>query len=573
MFLRHDPGRSWPAASGVKEFLHDTTGYKTTVVRPVTRFAGSISSIRSMLSGRSTQVLRPVSYQSQVTEGTVHIPSSSSKTQKQFGRSGAGVPAFPFRSQAGRVSVDAAGIGTPVRGIRSERIRIDVEGESGSTSVLGSRPVSYGESLGKAISGSFPYHGHGRGLPAASGVKEFQHDTTGYITTVVRPVTRFAGSISSIRSMLSGRSTQVLRPVGHRSPASLETVHILDSSSEIQLQSRLSRIGIHIVPFRVQAGRVAVSAAKIGTSFLDVHPGRIRSNRSYSLAIGRLLQGFNRGQIAPKWVFTPDYALKPEKRLPTVRKEMKDYIRTDVVGESRDAFDPESRSVSFGGPSSKAVSGSFPYHGPGRRWPVVPVMQGPHKVLTGSGKPFVRPVTPQDERILSTAQPPPDAQPYKQDTKDVIPRGDNAFAAHWAEILHKPRTHITSQRIMRNIELISNHYAHRVMGQKPGRDGRHSKFFSRENHGFPWMPTSRSRDRRGLEMTHVPMRLSGASSGMERNAKEGTGTAPVQGSLQVKVPEMSGVLPVPEVDVYSLANRVYGLIVERVKRELELRGR
>jgi hypothetical protein len=317
---------------------------------------------------------------------------------------------------------------------------------------------------------------------------------------------------------------------------------------------------------------VAVAAAKIGTSFLDVHPGRIRSNRSYSMAVGRFLQGFNREQIAPKWVFTPDYALKSEKRLPTVRKEMKDYIRTDVVGESRDAFDPESRSVFFGGPSSKAVSGSFPYHGPGRSWPVVPVMQGPHKVLTGSGKPFVRPVTPQDERILSTAQSPPDAQPYKQDTKDVIPRGDNAFAAHWAEILHRPRTHITSQRIMRNIELISNHHVHRVMGQKPGGDGLHGKFFPSEGHGFPWMPASRSRDR-GLKMAHVPLRLPVASSGMEGHVKEGAGTAPVQGSLQVKGPDMSGTLPVPEVDVHCLANRVYGLIVERVKRELELRGR
>ncbi|MCD6199519.1 MAG: ATP-binding protein, partial [Deltaproteobacteria bacterium] len=36
-------------------------------------------------------------------------------------------------------------------------------------------------------------------------------------------------------------------------------------------------------------------------------------NRSHSLAADRLLQGFNRGQIAPKCVFPTDYALKPEK--------------------------------------------------------------------------------------------------------------------------------------------------------------------------------------------------------------------------------------------------------------------
>ncbi|MCD6199559.1 MAG: PIN domain-containing protein [Deltaproteobacteria bacterium] len=39
----------------------------------------------------------------------------------------------------------------------------------------------------------------------------------------------------------------------------------------------------------------------------------IRGNRSHSLAADRLLQGFNRGQIAPKCVFPTDYALKPEK--------------------------------------------------------------------------------------------------------------------------------------------------------------------------------------------------------------------------------------------------------------------
>jgi len=40
---------------------------------------------------------------------------------------------------------------------------------------------------------------------------------------------------------------------------------------------------------------------------------RYISNRSHSLAADRLLQGFNRGQIAPKCVFPTDYALKPEK--------------------------------------------------------------------------------------------------------------------------------------------------------------------------------------------------------------------------------------------------------------------
>jgi len=40
---------------------------------------------------------------------------------------------------------------------------------------------------------------------------------------------------------------------------------------------------------------------------------QLQSNRSHSLAADRLLQGFNRGQIAPKCVFPTDYALKPEK--------------------------------------------------------------------------------------------------------------------------------------------------------------------------------------------------------------------------------------------------------------------
>ena len=49
-------------------------------------------------------------------------------------------------------------------------------------------------------------------------------------------------------------------------------------------------------------------------------------NRSHSLAADRLLQGFNRGQIAPKCVFPTDYALKPEKRLLAVRGEVNNYI-------------------------------------------------------------------------------------------------------------------------------------------------------------------------------------------------------------------------------------------------------
>ena len=42
-------------------------------------------------------------------------------------------------------------------------------------------------------------------------------------------------------------------------------------------------------------------------------PELLDGNRSHSLAADRLLQGFNRGQIAPKCVFPTDYALKPEK--------------------------------------------------------------------------------------------------------------------------------------------------------------------------------------------------------------------------------------------------------------------
>jgi len=45
-------------------------------------------------------------------------------------------------------------------------------------------------------------------------------------------------------------------------------------------------------------------------------------NRSHSLAADRLLQGFNRKQIAPKLVFPTDYALKPEKRLLAARWEV-----------------------------------------------------------------------------------------------------------------------------------------------------------------------------------------------------------------------------------------------------------
>jgi hypothetical protein len=48
-------------------------------------------------------------------------------------------------------------------------------------------------------------------------------------------------------------------------------------------------------------------------------------NRSHSLAADRLLQGFNRGQIAPKCVFSTDYALKPEKRLLAVKGEVNNY--------------------------------------------------------------------------------------------------------------------------------------------------------------------------------------------------------------------------------------------------------
>ena len=48
-------------------------------------------------------------------------------------------------------------------------------------------------------------------------------------------------------------------------------------------------------------------------------------NRSHSLATDRLLQGFSRGQLAPKCVFLTDYALKPEKRLLAVRGKVNNY--------------------------------------------------------------------------------------------------------------------------------------------------------------------------------------------------------------------------------------------------------
>ncbi|MEA1867056.1 MAG: hypothetical protein U9N19_02990 [Thermodesulfobacteriota bacterium] len=552
-FPYHRPGHSWPSvSSGVKEFQHDTVGYTTTVIRLVMRFANSRSSIRSMLSGRSTQALRSVSYRSPASLETVHILDSSSETQHKFRPGRAGVRTVPFQVQADRVEVDAARFGTPILDVRQGRIRTEMVEKSGSTSATELRPVSFGRPSSKAVSGSFPYHGPGHSWPSvSSGVKEFQRDTTGYMTTVVRPVTRFANSISSIRSMLSGKSTQVLRPVGHQSQASGKTVYVLGSSSETQHQFRPGRAGVHTVPFQVQTDRLGIAAARIGTPILDIRQGR---------------------------------------------------IQTDVTGELGVTRALDSRPVSSGESSGKAVSGSFPYHGPSRSWPVVPVMQGPYRVLTGSGRLLVRPAIPQ-KNIPLTAQLPPDAQPYKQDTKDVTPRGDNTFAIYRmvtgrdtgrqsksyapayihntfqspagirkTEILHKPYTNTISQRIMRNIELISNHHVHRVMGQKPGGDGLHGKFFPSEGHGFPWMPASRSRDR-GLEMAHVPLRLPESSSGTEGHTKEGAGTAPVRGSLQVKGPDMSGTLPVPEVDAHSLANRVYGLIVERVKREVELRGR
>jgi len=531
----------------------------------------------------SMRVLRPVSHH-RATHEIVHIPSSSSEIQQRFKRSRTRVSTAPFRVQENRLGVEAA-----------------VEYYTKTTNVPGLRPVSFGKPLGAGMNVLFLRHGPGSSWPVASWVKESQYDITGYTTTVVRPVMRFASSISSTGSMLSGKSTQTLRPVSYKSQDSGKTVHVLGSSFETRHRFRPSRAGVRTFPFRVRADHVEVDAARSGTPILDVRPGRIRTNRSHSLAIDRLLQGFNRGQIAPKWIFAPDYALKLEKRLPIARGEVNNYIRTDVAGESGDAFAPESRPVSFGKPSGAGMSVLFPRHGPGSSWPVIPVMHGLHKILTRSGRLFVRPITPQ-KNIPSTAQLPPDVQP-KKETKDVIPRGDNAFAAHRigmgrdadsqpksyattyihntyqspagirkTEILHKLHTKTTSQRMLRNIELINSHYVRRVMGQKPGGDGRHSRFFPREGHGFQWMPVSRSRDR-GLEMKRVPLQLPVASSSMKQHTKEEAGTAPVQGSLRVKGPEMSGTLPVPEVDVHNLANRVYGIIVERVKRELELRGR
>ena|GEM_PF-7077171 len=589
----------------------------------------------------STRVLRPVSHH-RATHEIVHIPSSSSEIQQRFKRSRTRVSTAPFRVQENRLvayyttpalkrvpffrvskltdcipvfsailpAVEIRKKGTRfcsyaqiLLGVVEDRLGVEaaVEYYTRTTNVPGLRPVSFGKPLGAGMNVLFLRHGPGSSWPVASWVKESQYDITGYTTTVVRPVMRFASSISSTGSMLSGKSTQTLRPVSYKSQDSGKTVHVLGSSFETRHRFRPSRAGVRTFPFRVRADHVEVDAARSGTPILDVRPGRIRTNRSHSLAIDRLLQGFNRGQIAPKWIFAPDYALKLEKRLPIARGEVNNYIRTDVAGESRDAFAPESRSVSSGKPLRAGMSVLFPRHDPGSSWPVIPVMHGPHKILTGSGGLFVRPITPQ-KNISSTAQLLPDVQP-KKETKDVIPREDNAFAAHRigtgrdagsqsksyattyihntyqspagirkTEILHKLHTKTTSQRMLRNIELINNHYVRRVMGQKPGEDGRHSRFFPQEGHGFPWMPVSRSRDR-GLEMKCVPLQLPVASSSMKQHTKEEAGTAPVQGSLRVKGPEMSGTLPVPEVDVHSLANRVYGIIVERVKRELELRGR
>jgi len=54
-----------------------------------------------------------------------------------------------------------------------------------------------------------------------------------------------------------------------------------------------------------------------------------RGNRSHSLAADRLLQGFNRGQIAPKCVFPTDYALKPEKGCWLSGGKVNNYIETN----------------------------------------------------------------------------------------------------------------------------------------------------------------------------------------------------------------------------------------------------
>ena len=228
----------------------------------------------------SMRVLRPVSHH-RATHEIVHIPSSSSEIQQRFKRSRTRVSTAPFRVQENRLGVEAA-----------------VEYYTKTTNVPGLRPVSFGKPLGAGMNVLFLRHGPGSSWPVASWVKESQYDITGYTTTVVRPVMRFASSISSTGSMLSGKSTQTLRPVSYKSQDSGKTVHVLGSSFETRHRFRPSRAGVRTFPFRVRADHVEVDAARSGTPILDVRPGRIRTNRSHSLAIDRLLQGFNRGRIA-----------------------------------------------------------------------------------------------------------------------------------------------------------------------------------------------------------------------------------------------------------------------------------
>jgi len=68
----------------------------------------------------------------------------------------------------------------------------------------------------------------------------------------------------------------------------------------------------------------------------------LRRNRSHSLAADRLLQGFNRGQIAPKCVFPTDYALKPEKGCWLSGGKVNNYITT-----VRDKPLPYTSSIAF----------------------------------------------------------------------------------------------------------------------------------------------------------------------------------------------------------------------------------
>jgi len=62
----------------------------------------------------------------------------------------------------------------------------------------------------------------------------------------------------------------------------------------------------------------------------------MRRNRSHSLAADRLLQGFNRGQIAPKCVFPTDYALKPEKGCWLSGGKVNNYMSS--VAANRDGY-------------------------------------------------------------------------------------------------------------------------------------------------------------------------------------------------------------------------------------------